>query len=93
MAEARAVVANVIAAQPAFSSETVDAAMRYALEGGKGLRAFLVLEGARLLGVEAASAGLAAAGIECFHAYSLLHDVLPCLVADELRRGLTTVLR
>ena len=71
MAEARAVVANVIAAQPAFSSETVDAAMRYALEGGKGLRAFLVLEGARLHGVEAASAGHAAAAIECIHAYSL----------------------
>ena len=93
MAAARAVVANVIAAQPAFSSETVDAAMRYALEGGKGLRAFLVLEGARLHGVESPDAGHAAAAIECIHAYSLVHDDLPCMDDDDLRRGRPTVHR
>lgn len=93
MTAAREVVADVIAAQPALSSESVDAAMRYALEGGKGLRAFLVLEGARLNGVSHADAGHAAAAIECIHAYSLVHDDLPCMDDDDLRRGRPTVHR
>ncbi len=93
MAEARSVVANVIDAQPAFSHDPVDEAMRYALEGGKGLRAFLVIEGARLLGVDYTNAGHAAAAIECLHAYSLIHDDLPCMDDDDLRRGRPTVHR
>ncbi|WP_296426876.1 polyprenyl synthetase family protein [Yoonia sp.] len=66
-------------------------AMRYAVSGGKALRAFLVLETARLHGVGADKAGAAAAAIECLHAYSLVHDDLPCMDDDALRRGQPTV--
>ncbi|MGJ8602599.1 MAG: polyprenyl synthetase family protein [Marivita sp.] len=67
--------------------------MRYALSGGKRLRGFLVLEGARLHGVPEAHAIWAAAAIEAIHAYSLVHDDLPCMDDDDLRRGLPTVHR
>lgn len=68
-------------------------AMRYAVAGGKGLRAFLVAEGCRLHGVPVASAVAASAAIECLHAYSLIHDDLPCMDDDDLRRGQPTVHR
>jgi len=68
-------------------------AMRYALSGGKGLRGFLVLEGARLHGVGADRAVWAAAAVEALHAYSLVHDDLPCMDDDDLRRGQPTVHR
>jgi len=93
LAEARAVVAEAIAARPVRTGDSVDAAMRYALEGGKGLRAFLVLAGARLHGAAPPAAGPAAAAIECVHAYSLVHDDLPCMDDDDLRRGRPTVHR
>ncbi|MBR9764222.1 MAG: polyprenyl synthetase family protein, partial [Rhodobacteraceae bacterium] len=67
------------------------AAMRYACSGGKRLRAFLVLESARLHGVAEAPALDAAAAIEAMHAYSLVHDDMPCMDDDDLRRGLPTV--
>ena len=66
-------------------------AMRYALQGGKRLRGFLVLEGARMLGVADDRAISAAAAVEALHAYSLVHDDLPCMDNDTLRRGLPTV--
>ena len=66
-------------------------AMIYAVSGGKALRAFLVLETARLHGVDAVKAGAAAGAIECLHAYSLVHDDLPCMDDDDLRRGQPTV--
>ena len=66
-------------------------AMRYALQGGKRLRGFLVLEGARMLGVHEDRAIPAAAAIEALHAYSLIHDDLPCMDDDDLRRGQPTV--
>ena len=66
-------------------------AMRYALSGGKGLRGFLVLEAARLHGVGADRAVWAAAAVEALHAYSLVHDDLPCMDDDALRRGQPTV--
>lgn len=67
-------------------------AMRYAaLSGGKRLRAFLVLEGAHLYGVRPQNADRAAAAVECVHAYSLVHDDLPAMDNDDLRRGLPTV--
>jgi len=70
------------------------AAMRYAvLGGGKRLRAFLALEVARLFGADGAGAGRAAAAVECLHAYSLIHDDLPCMDDDDLRRGKPTVHR
>jgi farnesyl diphosphate synthase len=67
-------------------------AMLYAVRGGKGLRAFLVLEGARLYDVDD-HAGHAAAAIEAMHAYSLVHDDLPAMDNDDLRRGQPTVHR
>jgi farnesyl diphosphate synthase len=67
-------------------------AMRYgALSGGKRLRAFLVLEGADLYRVPLANADRVAAAVECMHAYSLIHDDLPSMDDDDLRRGLPTV--
>lgn len=68
-------------------------AMRYAVAGGKGLRGFLVLESATLHDVARASAVWPAAAIEAIHAYSLVHDDLPCMDDDDLRRGQPTVHR
>lgn len=66
--------------------------MRYAvMNGGKRLRAFLVLESARLYGVAQSEALRVAAAIESIHAYSLVHDDLPCMDDDALRRGKPTV--
>lgn len=65
-------------------------AMRYASAGGKRLRAFLVLESARLHDVPAQNAIWPATAIEAIHAYSLVHDDLPCMDDDDLRRGLPT---
>ena len=63
-------------------------AMRYAtLGGGKRLRGFLVMEVAGLFGVDAASAARVAASVEMLHAYSLVHDDLPAMDDDDLRRG------
>lgn len=69
----------------------VVAAMRHACGGGKHMRAFLVLEGARLHGVDAGRAIWPAAAIELIHGYSLVHDDLPCMDDDDLRRGRPTV--
>lgn len=66
-------------------------AMGYAVQGGKRLRAFLVIESARLHGVEAARAMPVAAAVEALHAYSLVHDDMPCMDDDDLRRGQPTV--
>ena len=65
--------------------------MGYAVQGGKRLRAFLVLETARLHGIEQPRALWPAAAIEAMHAYSLVHDDLPCMDDDDLRRGQPTV--
>ncbi|WP_428376878.1 polyprenyl synthetase family protein [Lichenicoccus sp.] len=63
-------------------------AMRYAtLGGGKRLRGFLVVETAALFGAPATGALRAAASVEMLHAYSLVHDDLPCMDDDDLRRG------
>ena len=68
------------------------AAMRHAvLGGGKRFRPFLVVEGARVLGLPGAAALDAAAAVECLHCYSLAHDDLPAMDNDELRRGRPTV--
>ncbi|MEP5762475.1 MAG: polyprenyl synthetase family protein [Litoreibacter sp.] len=66
-------------------------AMRYTCQGGKRLRAFLVIEGARMHDVSPTQAERAAAAIEMIHAYSLVHDDLPCMDDDDLRRGNPTV--
>lgn len=66
-------------------------AVAYALEGGKRVRALLVLEGAELTGTNPKSALPTAAAVECFHAYSLVHDDLPAMDDDAERRGRPTV--
>ena len=66
-------------------------AMAYALEGGKGLRGFLVIEGAALHDVAPETSPWAAAAVEAVHAYSLVHDDLPAMDDDDLRRGRPTV--
>jgi farnesyl diphosphate synthase len=69
----------------------VHEAMRYAVfAGGKRLRPFLVLRCANLFGVESPRALHVAAAIEALHTYSLIHDDLPCMDDDDLRRGRPT---
>jgi farnesyl diphosphate synthase len=67
-------------------------AMRYALlGGGKRVRPLLVYAAGALFGADAAVLSRAAAAVEMIHAYSLVHDDMPCMDDDELRRGKPTV--
>ncbi|MBL8643472.1 MAG: polyprenyl synthetase family protein [Rhodospirillaceae bacterium] len=67
-------------------------AMRYAaLDGGKRFRPFLVCAGSDMLGVPRASSMRVAAAVEMVHCYSLIHDDLPAMDNDDLRRGRPTV--
>jgi farnesyl diphosphate synthase len=67
-------------------------AMRYAcIGGGKRFRPFLVVESAALFAVPRKRALMAAAALECVHCYSLVHDDLPAMDNDDLRRGRPTV--
>ncbi len=77
--------------EPARPKRLIEA-MRYAtLGGGKRLRPFLAVETARALGRADVGPIRAGAAIECIHAYSLIHDDLPAMDDDDLRRGhLTT---
>lgn len=87
--DAARIEARLMAALSGRRDVPVVQAMRYALRGGKRLRGFMVLESARMLGgVDAISA---AAAVEALHAYSLVHDDLPCMDDDDLRRGQPTV--
>lgn len=66
-------------------------AMRYAsLNGGKRLRPFLALSSARLFNVAESCALRVAAAVECVHCYSLIHDDLPAMDNDKIRRGKPT---
>jgi len=87
-AEAAAHLTRILAP---MGDQPVIEAMRYGLRGGKGLRAYLVLEGAALHDVDPARAIWPAAAIEAMHAYSLIHDDLPAMDDDDLRRGQPTV--
>src|SRR6201996_1396097 len=63
-------------------------AMRYAtLNGGKRMRAFLVMETAALFRGNQTCAARGAASVEMIHAYSLVHDDLPAMDNDDMRRG------
>jgi farnesyl diphosphate synthase len=69
-------------------------AMRYAALGpGKRLRPFFALETGRMFDLAERSVLRAACALECVHAYSLVHDDLPCMDDDDLRRGRPTVHR
>ncbi len=77
------------------TSETpqrLHAAMQYAvLDGGKRVRPLLVFAAGELFDAEAANMARAAAAVEMIHAYSLVHDDMPCMDDDALRRGKPTV--
>ena len=93
-----AALTRLLSAEPAAGEiarpERLLAAMRHAaLGGGKRLRPFLVIETARLFGRTSAEAVPAAAALECVHCYSLVHDDLPAMDDDDLRRGRPTVHR
>lgn len=67
-------------------------AMRYAFfSGGKRLRPFLVLASSELFGVDKKQALRVAAAVECVHCYSLIHDDLPAMDDDDMRRGKPTL--
>ena len=77
--------------EPCGIEGRVAEAMRYAtLAGGKRLRPFLLVSSARLFGVEGVGALRAAAAVEMIHAYSLVHDDLPAMDDDDVRRGRPT---
>ncbi len=77
---------------PADAPAGLGQAMRYGvLDGGKRLRPLLVLAAAHAVGGDAAAAMRAAVAVELIHAYSLVHDDMPCMDNDVLRRGKPTV--
>ena len=72
----------------AASGDRLHDAMRYAvLGGGKRVRALLAYAGGELAGADPDVVDAAAAAVELIHAYSLVHDDLPCMDDDVLRRG------
>lgn len=86
------IVNGAICSNEILRPERLVEAMRYAsINGGKRLRPVLVVETARMLGREDEGVYLAAAALECIHCYSLIHDDLPCMDDDDLRRGRPTV--
>ena len=89
LARVEVALADGIATQ---SPADLGQAMRYAvLDGGKRLRPLLVLATAEAVGGDMAAALRAACAIELIHAYSLVHDDMPCMDNDVLRRGKPTV--
>jgi len=77
--------------QPETSPQRLHQAMRYAvLDGGKRVRPLLAFAAGELAGAEIARANIAAAAVELIHAYSLVHDDMPCMDDDVLRRGKPT---
>lgn len=88
---ARQVQAHVDDALAPLGTTEVVQAMRYAMQGGKRLRAFLVMESAGLFDIPASQSIWPASAIEAIHCYSLIHDDLPCMDDDSLRRGQPTV--
>ncbi|AGO53916.1 (2E,6E)-farnesyl diphosphate synthase [Serratia plymuthica] len=74
-----------------FNEGNMVAAMRHgALLGGKRLRPFLVYTTGQMFGVSLNNLDVPAAAVECIHAYSLIHDDLPAMDDDDLRRGQPT---
>lgn len=88
---AAACEALLLARIDALPESAVRDGMRHAVHGGKGLRGFLAVEGARLHGIAPGMAAFAGAAIEAMHASSLVHDDLPAMDDDALRRGQPTV--
>ena len=84
-------LAREIDSMPSVPPRLADAMRHGLLAGGKRFRPFLVVECAQLFGVAEATAMPAAAALECLHSYSLVHDDLPAMDNDKLRRGKPTV--
>lgn len=85
---------RLISERAAMRPARLVAAMKHAaLAGGKRLRPYLALESAALLGVEGEGPANVAAALECVHCYSLVHDDLPAMDNDDMRRGKPTVHR
>ena len=90
-ADAKAVEVRLDALLPAVQGDRLRDAMRYAILGqGKRLRPFFVLETCRLHDVDQKLALDVACALECVHCYSLVHDDLPAMDNDDLRRGQPT---
>ncbi|ASM54981.1 MULTISPECIES: (2E,6E)-farnesyl diphosphate synthase [Pseudoalteromonas] len=82
---------NLYFDQSLNTDETIKAATHYSLmNGGKRLRPFLVYATGKMLGADKQDLDVLAAAIECIHSYSLVHDDLPAMDDDELRRGRPT---
>lgn len=80
---------NTVVDECDFGEAVVHEAMKYSLSiGGKRIRPVLVLEFARLCGADVKKALPFAAAIEMIHTYSLIHDDLPCMDDDDMRRGM-----
>ena len=88
-----AYLSTILAKQEAAGTprRLAEALRHSVLAGGKRFRPYLVFNSAALFGVEREGALPAAAAIECIHCYSLVHDGLPSMDNDELRRGQPTV--
>ena len=85
---------DALLAVPNDARKTLYAAMRHAaIGGGKRLRPLLVSASAQLFGVDARCALRAGAAVEAIHVYSLIHDDLPAMDNDDMRRGKPTVHR
>lgn len=86
------ILANEAVADEIVRPDRLLAAMRHGvLNGGKRLRPFLVVESAAVFGGSALAASRVGAALECLHCYSLVHDDLPAMDDDDLRRGQPTV--
>lgn len=77
--------------ETARPAHLIDAMHYGALNGGKRLRPFLVVESAAMFGGDREAAFRIGAALECLHSYSLVHDDLPAMDDDKLRRGKPTV--
>jgi farnesyl diphosphate synthase len=85
-------LSQVLADAASITPPRLKEAMAHAvLGGGKRFRPFLVIESARIFGIDPSRSVAAAAAVELLHCYSLVHDDLPAMDNDELRRGRPTV--
>ena len=95
-AQIESLLSTLLAAQPlsdeiARPQHLLDATRHAVLNGGKRLRPFLVTTSAALFGGDAQAALRVGAALECLHCYSLVHDDLPAMDNDDMRRGKPTV--
>jgi farnesyl diphosphate synthase len=90
-ANAATVEAHLNAYLDTYEQQPVVDAMRYAVQGGKRMRAYMVIESAAMFGISMEQSIWPAAAIEAVHAYSLVHDDMPCMDDDDMRRGRPTV--